>query len=194
MWGIAPGTIRAEPGPDAVAMFKAMQAKDIRAIWIICTNPVATTPNRQNAIAGLKAADLVITQDAFQVTETNIYADILLPGALWAEATGVMVNTERNLTLMEKVVEPPGEAMPDWQIIAHVACAMGYAAAFSYASAAEVFDEIRTFWNPRTGYDIRGASHARLRKTPLQWPCPPEAEQDRNPIRYINDGVSQTPT
>ncbi|MCX8254569.1 Sulfite reductase (NADPH) flavoprotein alpha-component [Beijerinckiaceae bacterium RH AL1] len=191
VWGLAPGTIRPEPGVDAAGMYKAMQAGDIKAVWVICTNPVATTPNRANAIAGLKAAELVITQDAYQDNETNIYADILLPGALWAEATGVMVNSERNLTLMEKAVEPPGEAMPDWQIIAKVACAMGYEDAFAYASSSDVFDEIKRFWNPKTGYDIRGASHARLRRTPLQWPCPPETAEDRNPTRYLNDGVSQ---
>ena len=192
VWGLAPGTIRPEPGTDASAMFKAMQTGDIKAVWVICTNPVATTPNRAHAVAGLKAAELVITQDSYQDNETNIYADILLPGALWAEATGVMVNSERNLTLMEKAVEPPGDAMPDWQIIAKVACALGYEKAFSYQSSAEVFDEIKRFWNPKTGYDLRGASHARLRQTPLQWPCPPETAADRNPIRYINDGISQT--
>ena len=191
IWGLAPGTIRDEPGLDAAAMYKAMQAGDIKAMWIICTNPVATTPNRAHAIAGLKAAELVITQDAYQDNETNIYADILLPAALWAEATGVMVNSERNLSLMDKAIDPPGEALPDWQIIAKVACAMGYADAFSYESSDEVFDEIKRFWNPVTGYDIRGASHERLRQTSLQWPCPPEKDDDRNPVRYLNDGVSQ---
>ena len=193
VWGLAPDTIRPEPGYDAAAMYKAMQAGDIKAVWVICTNPVATTPNRAHAIAGLKAAELVITQDVYQDTETNIYADIMLPGALWAEATGVMVNSERNLTLMEKAVEPPGDAMADWQIIAEVACAMGYADAFTYASSADVFDEIKRFWNPETGWDLRGASHARLAETPLQWPCPPDKAEHRNPIRYLNDGVSQAP-
>ena len=191
VWGLEPGTIRPKPGLDASEMYKAMQAGDIKALWVICTNPVATTPNRAHAIAGLKAAELVITQDAYQDTETNIYADILLPGALWAEATGVMINSERNLTLMEKAVEPPGEAMPDWQIIAKIACAMGYADAFSYVSSAEIFDEIKRFWNPKTGYDLRGASHERLRETPLQWPCPPDKAEDRNPIRYLNDASAR---
>ena len=192
VWGRAPGTIGSEPGLDASAMFKAMQTGDIKAVWVICTNPVATTPNRAHAVAGLKAAELVITQDAYQDNETNIYADILLPGALWAEATGVMVNSERNLTLMDKAVDPPGDAMPDWQIIAKVACAMGYEKDFSYATSAEVFDEIKRFWNPKTGYDLRGASHERLRQTPLQWPCPPDEAEHRNPVRYLNDGTSQT--
>ena len=147
--------------------------------------------NRQKVIAGLQAAELVITQDAFLDTETNRYADILLPGALWAEAEGVMINSERNLTLMQQAINPPGQALPDWQIIARVACEMGFAHAFSYSSAEEVFEEIKQFWNPKTGYDIRGASYGRLRQTPLQWPCPPGDDKDRHPIRYLNDGVSQ---
>ena len=192
LWDVPRGTIRPEPGPDAVTMFGAMAAGAIKALWVICTNPVATVPNRANVLAALEAADLVICQDAYLDTETNRHADILLPGALWAEAEGVMINSERNMTLMQRAVPPPGEAMPDWQIVAEVACAMGYARGFSYASSAEVFDEIARSWNPKTGYDIRGASHARLRETPLQWPCPPDDAADRHPIRYRNDGVSQT--
>ena len=192
LWNLAPGAIQPEPGPDAVTMFKRMATGDIKAVWIICTNPIATVPNRANVIAGLEKAELVIAQDAYLDTETNRYADILLPGALWAEAEGVMINSERNLTLMQRAISPPGEAMADWEIVARVACAMGFAEDFTYASAAEVFDEIRRAWNPKTGYDLRGASHARLRETPLQWPCPPDDDGDRHPIRYLNDGVSQT--
>jgi sulfite reductase (NADPH) flavoprotein alpha-component len=89
-------------------------------------------------------------------------------------------------------VDAPGDSLPDWQIIARVASAMGFADAFSYESAAEVFEEIKQAWNPKTGYDIRGASHELLRDGPLQWPCAPGSEANaRNPIRYLNDGVSQ---
>src|SRR5690606_5398770 len=122
MWGIAPGSISTHVGKGTVDMFERMAAGEIKACWIICTNPVASVPNRQTVIDGLSRAELVITQDAFLDTETNRYADILLPGALWAEAEGVMVNSERNLTLMQKAVEPPGAALPDWQIIARIAC------------------------------------------------------------------------
>jgi len=191
-WGIARGTLRAGAGAGTVAMFEGMAAGRIKACWIICTNPVASMANRATVIAGLEAAELVIAQDAYLDTETNRYADVILPGALWAEAEGVMINSERNLTLMPQAVSPPGEAMADWQIIARVACAMGYGAAFAYASAAEVFDEIRQFWNPATGYDLRGASHARLSDRPLQWPCPPEGA-DRNPVRYLNPTADGRP-
>jgi sulfite reductase (NADPH) flavoprotein alpha-component len=197
LWRLPPGRLRTEYASGAVAMFQDMRAGRIKACWIICSNPVASMPNRSEVIAALQAAELVITQDAFLDTETNMYADIMLPGALWAEAEGVMVNSERNMTLTGKAVEPPGDALPDWQIIARVACAMGYAEAFSFASADAVFDELKQAANPATGYDIGGASHARLRAQPLQWPIPAHASAHRNPIRYLGDsdgGVVTFPT
>jgi sulfite reductase (NADPH) flavoprotein alpha-component len=190
LWNIPHDSLPRAAGAGTVAMFEQMSAGQIKACWIICTNPVASVPNRQKVIEGLQAAELVITQDAFLDTETNRYADILLPGALWAEAEGVMINSERNLTLMQKAVQAPGETLPDWQIIARVACEMGFAEAFSYTDANEVFEEIKRAWNPQTGYDIRGASHARLREQSLQWPCASVSADIRNPIRYVNDGVS----
>ncbi|WP_396921097.1 molybdopterin-dependent oxidoreductase [Mycolicibacterium sp.] len=194
-WGLTPGTIRSDVGPGTVAMFEQMDAGAIKACWIICTNPVASVANRKTVINGLEAAELVITQDAYRTTATNHYADIVLPATLWAESEGVMVNSERTLTLLSPSVPPTGQARPDWQLICQVAAHLGFGEHFTYSSAEEVFEEIRGFANPRTGYDLRGASYARLRQNPLQWPCPPAgapgAHDDRHPIRYLNDGVSQ---
>ncbi|HEY9413704.1 MAG TPA: bifunctional nitrate reductase/sulfite reductase flavoprotein subunit alpha [Pseudonocardia sp.] len=192
-WGLAPGSIRTEVGTGTVDMYRRMVDGRIKACWIICTNPVASVANRRTVIEGLEACELVITQDAFVDTETNAYADIMLPGALWAESTQVTVNSERNLTLMPQAVDPVGEAMADWQIIARVACEMGFGEGFSYGSSEEVFAEITRFWNSRTGYDLRGVSYDRLAQTPVQWPCPPGAVEDRNPIRYLNDPVRRHP-
>lgn len=191
-WGIPRGSLRTEVGTGTIDLFSRMADGAIKACWIICTNPVASVANRKTVLAGLERAEFVITQDAFLETETNEYADVALPAALCSESEGVMVNSERNLTLFQPAVTAPGQALPDWQIIARIACEMGFSASFSYDSAADVFEEIKRFWNPATGYDLRGASYDRLRQTPLQWPCPPEGAGDRNPIRYLNDGVSQT--
>ena len=191
LWKISPGSLRPASGDGAVSLFEEIKAGEVKACWIIGTNPIATIPNRQTVIDALKAAELVITQDAYLDTETNMYADIMLPGALWAEAEGVMINSERNMTLMQKAVDPPGDAIADWDIIARVGRAMGYDG-FDYAGADEVFDELAAAWNPDTGYDIRGASHARLRDTSLQWPIAESTSGDRNPIRFLNDGVHAT--
>ncbi|SET65032.1 bifunctional nitrate reductase/sulfite reductase flavoprotein subunit alpha [Pseudomonas graminis] len=187
LWHIPLGSIPHQPGGGTIDLFEQMRDGVIKACWIICTNPVASVANRTTVIDALKTAELVITQDAFLDTETNRYADILLPGALWAEAEGVMINSERNLNLTQKAIDAPGQALPDWQIIARVACEMGFAEAFTYASAEEVFEEIKQAWNPATGYDIRGASYGRLRGQSLQWPCAPDDERTRNPIRYLSE-------
>jgi sulfite reductase (NADPH) flavoprotein alpha-component len=185
IWGVPAGTISPTPGFDAVALFKKMEAGEVKAVWIIGTNPIASMPNRARVIAGLQKAELVIVQDAFHPTETTRYADILLPGALWAEAEGTMVNSERQVTLMPRAVAPPGEAMGDWQIIAEVARRMGHAKSFSYANAGEVFDEIRKTWNQTTGYDLRGMDFEKLRERSHQWPCAPD-EENGKAIRYLH--------
>lgn len=195
VWGLPPDSIRADGvGRGTVEMFRKMADGDIKACWIICTNPVASVANRRTVIEGLETAEFVVTQDVFTDTETNAYADVVLPGALWTESEGVLVNSERTLTLARPVVAPPGEAMPDWRIIASVACAMGYEKGFSYDSAEQVFEEIRQFRNPVTGWDLRGVTYERLRSTPVQWPSAEETGPDRNPIRYVGGGELRFPT
>ncbi|WP_327290088.1 bifunctional nitrate reductase/sulfite reductase flavoprotein subunit alpha [Streptomyces sp. NBC_01198] len=195
LWGLPPGAVRADgSGRGTVEMFRRMADGEIKACWIMCTNPVASVANRRTVIEGLEAAEFVVTQDVFADTETNAYADIVLPGAMWTESEGVLINSERNLTLARQAVDPPGEALPDWRIIAEVARAMGYGQAFDYAGPEEVFDEIRRAWNPVTGYDLRGVTYERLRETPVQWPAPTADGPDRNPIRYVDGDGLRFPT
>ncbi|MFJ3668794.1 molybdopterin-dependent oxidoreductase [Streptomyces sp. NPDC090106] len=196
LWELPPGTLRKDGvGKGTVDMFRRMADGEIKACWIICTNPVASVAGRRTVIEGLEAAEFVVAQDVFADTETNAYADVVLPGALWTEGDGVFVNSERTLTLTPQVADPPGEAMADWRIIAAVAREMGYGKGFSYDSAEQVFEEIRRAWNPVTGWDLRGVSHERLRSTPVQWPSAAEDGPARNPIRYVDGaGVLRFPT
>lgn len=191
LWQVPAGRIRPEPGLDAVQLFKKLESGEVKAIWIIGSNPVASMPNRQRVIAGLQRAELVVVQDAFQPTETSSYADVLLPGALWGEAEGTMVNSERNVTLMQAAVPPPGEAEADWKIIARAARHFGFGDHFNYATASEVFDEIRATWNSKTGYDMRGITHQKLKRQSVQWPCA-TGETKGRAIRYV-DGSSKPP-
>ncbi|MEO5874436.1 MAG: molybdopterin-dependent oxidoreductase, partial [Streptosporangiaceae bacterium] len=190
LWQVPAGTLRTEVGKGTIELFGQLAAGRIKACWIICTNPVASVANRRTVIEGLEAAEFVVTQDVFAETETNAYADVVLPAALWAEAEGVMVNSERNLTLVRQAVDPPGEALPDWQLIARVACEMGFD--FHYDSAEEIFEEIRRASNPDTEYDLRGITYERLRETPVQWPSADGGA--RNPIRYVSSGRLRFPT
>ena len=119
----------------------------------------------------LRQADLVIVQDAYHPTETTRFADILLPAAQWPEKDGVMTNSERRLTYLPRLVPPPGEALPDAEIVTRVAAAMGFKASFAYESAAEIFGEFAALTAGRP-CDYSGLSHSRLRAGSLQWPVP----------------------
>ncbi|MFT4125564.1 MAG: bifunctional nitrate reductase/sulfite reductase flavoprotein subunit alpha [Gordonia sp. (in: high G+C Gram-positive bacteria)] len=189
-WGLPAGTIPDTAGGGTIDLFGRIADGAIKAIWIICTNPVVSVANRDNVIRALERAELVVVSDVFTDVETAAYADVVLPATLWTESAGVMVNSERTLTRCAPAVPPPGQARPDWQLICDVARGMGFRDGFDFADAAAVFDEIAGFHNPRTGWDLRGVDHARLAQGPVQWPAAPGGGP-RNPIRYRNDGVSQ---
>ena len=185
LWGLPEGTIRAEAGQGTVQMYRDLAGGTIKAAWIICSNPVASMANRSTVIDALRSAELVVVQDAYTGTETSTYADVVLPAALWAETDGVMVNSERSLTRTAAATPPPGDALPDWKLICLVAAELGHGADFDYPDAAAVFEELKAFHNPRTGWDVRGADRARLERGPVQWPAAPGGPA-RNPIRYLD--------
>ncbi len=172
LWGISPEHLSPQPGLSCLELFEALDAGQVKAIWIVATNPLVSVPDLARATRALERAELVIVQDPYHPTETSQYADVVLPAAQWAERTGTMTNSERRITLLEQAVLPPGEARPDWAIFADVGRRLGYTAAFAFATAEAVFEEYKwcTLGRPT---DIGGVSYARLRfQGPLQWPCP----------------------
>jgi anaerobic selenocysteine-containing dehydrogenase len=171
-WGVAPGRIASRPGLSALEMFEALARGELRAIWILCTNPAASLPDLDLVEKALRQADLVVVQDAYHPTDTTRFADVLLPAAQWPEKDGVMTNSERRLTYLPQLVAPPGEALPDAVILTRFAQEMGWKEAFPYTSAAEIFDEFAALTRG-TACDYSGASHGRLiAEGPLQWPLP----------------------
>jgi len=171
-WGIPAGRIGSVPGRSALEIFEGLHDGSVRAVWILCTNPAASMPDLDFVEKALRQAELVIVQDAYHPTETSRFADVLLPAAQWPEKDGVMTNSERRLTYLPKLVEPPGKALPDAVIVTRVARELGYREAFPYESAAEIFDEFAAL-TAGTVCDCSGVSHERLKtEGPLQWPVP----------------------
>ncbi len=171
LWGVPCARLSPRPGYPALELFEALVEGQVKAVWILCTNPMVSMPEPDMVEKALRQAELVVVQDAYHPTDTTPYADILLPAAQWPEKEGVMTNSERRITYMPKVIDPPGEALPDWEIGARFAQALGFGAAFPYRSAGEVFDEFARCTKGRLN-DYAGVTHARLTQGPLQWPCP----------------------
>ncbi len=168
--------IQKEPGLTATEMFDALHEGKLKAIWIVCTNPVVSLPDSKKVEAALEKAKFVIVQDISHDSETSKYADLLLPAAGWLEKEGVMTNSERRISYLEKGVEPPGEALPDAEIFTRFAQEMNYEG-FNYENSNDIFDE-HCRLTKNTNIDISGLNYNRLKNEgSKQWPVPNKEHQ-----------------
>ncbi len=189
-WKRSPGTISEIPGLTAVEMFRALETGRLKAIWIAATNPVVSLPDLHQVRRALAKAELIIVQDAYHPTETTQMADVLFPAAQWSEKGGTSTSSERLVSWSEPVVDPPGSALPDWQILARFGRAMGFAG-FDFQDAAQVWDEFIPLTKGRP-CDMAGMTSERLRQERhLRWPCPTPTHPGTD--RLYLDGVFPTP-
>jgi assimilatory nitrate reductase catalytic subunit len=174
LWGVP--EVPAVPGKTAVEMFDALKRGEIKAIWIACTNPAQSMPDQRCIREALRAARLVVVEEAYAGTETAEFADVLLPAASWGEKEGTVTNSERRITRVRAAVAPPGEARGDWQIgvefARRLATRLGRGEhLFPYESSEQIFNEHRESTRGRD-LDITGLSYSLLeRRGPQQWPC-----------------------
>ncbi len=166
-WGVE--SISEKPGLTATQMIDSLEKGELKAIWIICTNPLVSLPNGRRVEAALKNAKFVVVQDISNLSDTVPLADLVLPAAGHFEKEGTMTNSDRRISLLNKVVDPPGEALPDVDILCLFAKAMGFSG-FDYPSSREIFDE-HCRLSKSTNIDISALSHHRLRQEgTFQWP------------------------
>lgn len=160
-WGV-----KLNPKAGLTTTDQLIQARggNIKGLYIIGEDPVTSDPNITGVRKALEKLEFLVVNEIY-MSPTAEMADVVLPGASFAEKTGTFTNTERRVELVKAAIEPIGNSRPDWQIVCEIATRMGYA--FDYASTAEVMDEIA-----RLAPIYGGISHERIRKVGLQWPCP----------------------
>jgi len=204
--------IAQRPGLKAVEMFQGVADGRIKALWIMATNPVDSMPDADAVEAAIKACPFVVVSDVLASTDTVRHAHVRLPATAWGEKDGTVTNSERRISRQRSFLAAPGEARPDWWIIAEVARRMGFAEAFAHETPAQIFGEhaaLSGFENDG-GRDfdigayagIDAVSYASLE--PFQWPAPeravqaepppePVASTERHPIRFFANGNFYTP-
>ncbi|QKC95201.1 nitrate reductase [Mesorhizobium sp. NZP2298] len=172
--------IAQKPGLKAVEMFQAVADGRIKALWVMATNPVDSMPDADAVEAAIKACPFVVVSDVLASTDTVRHAHVRLPATAWGEKDGTVTNSERRISRQRAFLPPPGEARPDWWIVAEVARRMGFAEAFTHTVPAEVFAEHAAL----SGYENDGArdfdigAYGRVDTaayeglTPFQWPAP----------------------
>lgn len=174
----APRMARRE-GLKAVQMFDAVARGDIRALWVMATNPAVSLPRAdavRQALAGLDL--LVVSENVLSNDTVNSGAHVLLPAAAWGEKDGTVTNSERRISRQRPFLPLPGEVRPDWWIVAQVAKRLGFGEAFAWRNAASLFREhaaLSAFENGGSrDFDIGGladlADPAYEALQPVQWP------------------------
>lgn len=136
LWGT---DLNIEPGLTVVEIMHAIQAGQIKAMYIMGENPAMSDPDANNARLALSSLDHLVVQDIF-LTETAMYADVILPASAFPEKTGSFTNTNRQVQMGRQAITPPGNAKQDLWIITELAKRLGLS--WNYDAPSDVFDEM----------------------------------------------------
>jgi assimilatory nitrate reductase catalytic subunit len=186
--------IATHEGLKAVQMFEAIARGEIKALWVMGTNPAVSLPNADGVRAALKKLELfVVSENVISNDTVDAGPHVLLPAQAWGEKSGTVTNSERRISRQRAFLSPPGEAQPDWWIMGEVAKRLGFGAAFSFGSAAEIFREhaaLSAFEN-NGGRDFDIGALASFSDedfdamAPVQWPMRQGADPQ---ARFFADG------
>jgi formate dehydrogenase alpha subunit len=160
-WGVS---LPANNGITLTEMFDQVINGKIKALYFMGENPALADANISHVKQALEETEFLVCQDIFP-TETTAFADVVFPSASCAEKDGTFTNTERRVLPVRKIMEPVGEAQPDWWIVQELAKRMGYA--MHYNSAQDIMREINALTPSYAG--ITSERIAKGEK--LQWPC-----------------------
>jgi len=169
-----------QPGRKAVDLFQAIADKKIRAVWIIATNPAISLPEADAVREALRGCETVVISDCMRATDSADFAHIRLPALGWGEKDGTVTNSERVISRQRPFLAAPGEAKPDWWIIAEIAARMGWRNQFAWQGPGEIFREHAALSGlGNTGqrvFDISSLANlddaAYDSLQPIRWPCP----------------------
>jgi formate dehydrogenase major subunit len=162
LWGVE---LDPKPGLTVVEIMDAIHQGEIRGMYIMGENPAMSDPDVSHAREALAKLDHLVVQDIF-LTETAMYADIVLPASAWPEKDGTVSNTNRTVQMGRKAFEPPGQAKPDWWITIEIARRMGLK--WTYSGPEDVFAEMKLAMP-----SLDNISWDRLlRESAVTYPCP----------------------
>ena len=193
----------AGPGLKAVALFEAVRAGRVKALWVMGTNPAVSMPEADVVRAALGRLDLLVVSDVSLASDTAQVAlggnGVLLPALAWGEKDGTVTNSERRISRQRAFLAAPGEARADWWALGAVGARLGHGAAFAYDGPAAIFREhaaLSAFENEGTrDFDLGGLAGlddaAYADAAPVQWPLPVGAASGR--ARLFAQGGFFTP-
>jgi anaerobic selenocysteine-containing dehydrogenase len=174
LWRIDAGRIPSRRGLAYPDIIDAVLKKQIRALWIVATNPLVSFPNIDVLKQALGSLEFLVVQDGFHPTPTTGLAHLVLPAAIWGEKEGTYTNSERRVSKVNAAARPPGEALSDFEIFLRLSRELGgYDELFpGWTSPADAFNEWKRVSAGRL-CDYSGMTHAAIEEHGgIQWPYP----------------------
>ena len=164
IWG---AELNPTPGLTVVEIIDAIDRGEIRGMYVMGENPAMSDPDANHARHALAQLEHLVVQDIF-LTETAMFADIVLPASAWPEKNGTVSNTNRQVQLGRKAIDAPGDAREDWWITVELAKRLGLG--WDYTHPSQVFAEMK-----RGMRSLDNISWQRLEnENVVQYPCPSE--------------------
>ncbi len=201
LWNVGVDELPTERGHAYPDIVEACVKGEIKALWIIATNPMVSFPNIDVLKQGLENLDFLVVQDGFHPTPTTELGDLVLPAAIWGEKEGTYTNSERRVSKVNPAVAPPGEAKSDFDIFLAIAEKLGIREKLypGWTSPKDAFEEWRKVSAGQL-CDYSGISYEMLDKHfAVQWPLTADQAEklgDNVPptSRLYGDGKFQTPS
>ncbi|HWI40048.1 MAG TPA: molybdopterin-dependent oxidoreductase, partial [Verrucomicrobiae bacterium] len=113
--GISPATVAGRSGKGLSEIVEGIEKGSIRALYVVGSDPVSTFPDGNRIRKALEKLELLVVQDIFP-TATSRLAHVVLPAAAAAEKAGTFTTIDGRTGILQKAVEPPGEAKADLEI------------------------------------------------------------------------------
>jgi formate dehydrogenase alpha subunit len=193
--GVWEKEVPGQPGFKYSEMFDKILEGKIKALYIFGEDPFITLPNLERLKNGLHQLEFLVVQDLF-MTHIGSYAQVILPGASFAEKDGTFTNMERRVQRVRRAIPPVGDSRPDWKILCDLSTKMGYP--MTYESPAKIMEEIASLVPPYSGVlypDLEKggiqwsfANGKKGRFSPVEYKGPAEQPDDRYPLWIIPRG------
>jgi len=175
VWGMDPADLP-QPGVDAYEIMRKIDAGEIKGLLSLCFNPVVSLPDNNFVRQALQKLEYYVAIDFF-MSESARYAHVVLPGSLQEEDEGTVTQIEGRVIKINKAVECPGDARPDWRIIQDVAGALGREKGLTFDSPRQIFEELRVASKGGVA-DYSGITYERIEENfGVFWPCPSETPE-----------------
>jgi anaerobic selenocysteine-containing dehydrogenase len=172
-WGIDESFLPPKRGMTQTDIFPAIEDGRIKGLWLVATNPMTSMPNQPRIRKAMEQLEFLVVQDVYEDVESNQYAHVYLPAAVWAEKEGCHTNTERRVNLTRNVLKPYADSKPDFWIFNQMAKRFEDRHKIHFPDKPEgAFEEMKqlSVGAGRT-LDISGMSYDRIEAARgIQWP------------------------